>query len=151
MWMMLTRMMMARTSDHEEEDEEDDDGDELDVVICLIRFRIKLDIIDLLINTAVVTNVISTCYFALGPSQFHQHFDLSSVDGEAYFTPERSAHRIRTKPTRKGPEGPMVIQSVAMFGGRLLQTTYTLHTVNIRNSRWKWCLFLGWSLFRGCS
>ena len=67
--MMMTRMMMARTSDHEdeEEDEEDDDGDELDVMICLIRFRIKFDIIDLLINTAVVTNVISTCYFALGP------------------------------------------------------------------------------------
>lgn len=108
---------MARTSDHEdeEEDEEDDDGDELDVVICLIRFRIKFDIIDLLINTAVVTNVIS-----LGPSQFHQHFDLSLVDGEAYFTPERSAHSIRTKPTRKGPEGPVVIQSMARFLGRLM-------------------------------
>lgn len=128
---------MARTSDHEdeEEDEEDDDGDELDVVICLIRFRIKFDIIDLLINTAVVTNVISTCYFALGPSQFHQHFDLSLVDGEAYFTPERSAHRIRTKPTRKGPEGSVVIQCMARFLGRLLQPSYALRTVNTKNSR----------------
>ena len=106
-------------------------------------------------NTAVVTNVVSTCYFALGSSQFHQPFHLSLVDGEAYFTPERSAHRIRTKSTRKGPGGDPF---VAIFFGRLLEHSCTVHCTprkkhiaTAKKGGWKTTFLLGWPVFRGWS